>query len=400
MKILVLNCGSSSVKYQLFDMKKDRAVAKGVVERLGEKDVIARYTRDDEKELREVLPVKDHAQAIELAAKYLTDKENGVIESKYEIDAVGHRVVHGGEEFSGSVLINDDVINCVRDFSRFAPLHNPANLKGIEACSRLIPGVKQVAVFDTAFHQNIPRHAYIYGLPIRLYEKLGIRRYGFHGTSHRYVAEQAAEHLGRPLAELKIVTCHLGNGVSIAAVKDGHSIDTSMGFTPLEGVIMGTRCGNIDPALVPYLMTTEGLSAKKVDELMNKESGLLGLSEKASDMREILAGMRDGDEKCALAFKVFCYKIKKYVGAYAAALGGLDAVVFTGGIGENSAVVRKEICSGLEFMGIELDESKNDRNEFSSGKGSVKLLVIPTNEELAIAKDTIAVLQNEAHVAE
>ena len=400
MKILVLNCGSSSVKFQLFDMKKDRAVATGVVERLGEDDSIARYKRGDDEEIREVQPVKGHTQAIELAMNYLTDKNNGVIESKDQINAVGHRVVHGGEEFSGSVRIDDKVINCIRDFSRFAPLHNPANLKGIEACVELIPDAKQVAVFDTAFHQHIPKHAYIYGLPIRLYEKLGIRRYGFHGTSHKFVARQAAKHFGRPLEELKIVTCHLGNGVSITAVRDGHSVDTSMGFTPLEGVVMGTRCGDIDPALVPYLMSVEGLSAEEVDRLMNKESGLLGLSERASDMREVLDGMKDGDEKCALAFKVFCYRIKKYIGAYAAALGGLDAVVLTGGIGENSPDVRSEICAGLEFMGIELDESKNGKNKFSSGKGSVHVLVIPTNEELAIARDTIAALQNKAAAKE
>lgn len=396
MKILVLNCGSSSVKYQLFDMKKDRAVAKGIVERLGKKDAISRYTRNDEAEIKEILPVKDHTEAIGLGMKYLTDKENGVIESKEQINAVGHRVVHGGERFSGSVLINDEIIACIRDFCRFAPLHNPANLKGIEASNTLLPGVPQVAVFDTAFHQHIPNYAYIYGLPIRLYHKLGIRRYGFHGTSHWYVAKQAAKKLGEPLEDLKIITCHLGNGVSITAVKDGHSVDTSMGFTPLEGVVMGTRCGDIDPALVPYIMTTEGLSTSDVDKLMNKESGLLGLSERGSDMREILSGMREGDEKCALAFKVFCYRIKKYIGAYAAALGGLDAVVFTGGIGENSGVVRKEICSGLEFMGINIDDKKNDKNDVSVGKGGVHVLVIPTNEELAIARDTIAVLKGKS----
>ena len=395
MKILVLNCGSSSVKYQLFEMKKNCVTAKGVVERVGEGDAISRYTRTGDGEVKEVLEVRDHTHAIKIAMQRLTDKEHGVIETKYEIDAVGHRVVHGGERFSDSVLINDEIIDCIRDFSRFAPLHNPANLKGIEACSELIPGVRQVAVFDTAFHQKIPRHAYTYALPLRYYHKLGIRRYGFHGTSHRYVAQQAAKELGRPLEELKLVTCHLGNGVSITAVRDGHSVDTSMGFTPLEGVVMGTRCGDIDPALVPYLMSTEGLSAKEVDRVMNKESGLLGLSERASDMREVLDGMNDGDEKCALAFRIFCYRIRKYVGAYAAVLGGLDAVVFTGGIGENSGVVRDEICTGLEFMGIDLDEKRNAANEVSIGKGSVKVLVIPTDEELAIAKDTIAVLQNQ-----
>ena len=395
MKILVLNCGSSSVKYQLFDMKKDCAVAKGVVERVGQEDAIARYQRNSEKELKEVLDVKDHTQAIELAMQYLTDGANGVLASKFEIDAVGHRVVHGGEKFSDSVRISDEIIECIEDFSRFAPLHNPANLKGIRACQELIPNVRQVAVFDTAFHQNIPKHAYIYGLPIKYYHKLGIRRYGFHGTSHKYVAHKAAEYFKRPIADLKLITCHLGNGVSITAVKNGRSIDTSMGFTPLEGVVMGTRCGDIDPALVPYLMTTEGLSERDVDRVMNKESGLLGLSEKGSDMREILQGMKDGDEKCTVAFKVFCYRIRKYIGAYAAVLGGVDAIVFTGGIGENSGVVRKEICAGLEFLGVILDDEKNGSNEFSSSKGETAVLVIPTNEELAIARSTIAVLKDE-----
>lgn len=398
MKVLVLNCGSSSVKFQLLDMETETAIAKGIVEKIGTSSAILRYTPHTGRGTKEVLEVLDHETAIELTIKTLTHSRHGVIKSADEIGAVGHRVVHGGERFADSVLITDEVLESIRACNQFAPLHNPHNLKGIEACAALLPGKDQVAVFDTAFHQNIPRHAYTYALPMALYRKLGIRRYGFHGTSHMHVAQKAAELLGKPLADCRLITCHLGNGASITAVKGGVSVDTSMGFTPLEGLVMGTRCGDIDPALVPYLMQREGLSTQEVDTLMNKYSGLLGVSETTNDMREIIAGAHDGNAQHQLAIDIFCYRVRKYIGAYTAVLGGLDAVVFTGGIGENAVAVRAKACEGLEVLGITLDEAKNAANETTISTGPVKVLVIPTNEELAIGRATVQVLSHMLEV--
>ncbi len=394
MKVLVLNCGSSSVKFQLLDMETDTAIAKGIVEKIGTSSAILRYTPQSGRGVKEVLEVLDHETAIELTIKTLTHSRYGMIKSADEIGAIGHRVVHGGERFAESVLITDEVLDGIRECIQFAPLHNPHNLKGIEACAALLPGKDQIAVFDTAFHQNIPRHAYTYALPMALYRKLGIRRYGFHGTSHMYVAQQAAEVLGKSLGECRLITCHLGNGASVAAVKGGVSVDTSMGFTPLEGLVMGTRCGDVDPAIVPYLMQREGLSTEEVDALMNKYSGLLGVSETTNDMREIIAGAEEGNEQHRLALDIFCYRVRKYIGAYSAVLGGLDAVVFTGGIGENAPAVRTKSCEGLEAFGITLDEARNAANETTISTGPVKVLVIPTNEELAIGRATVQVLSH------
>ena len=392
MKVLVLNCGSSSVKFQLLDMETETAIAKGIVEKIGTSSAILRYTPHTGRGVKEVLEVLDHETAIELTLKTLTHGRYGVIKSTEEIGAIGHRVVHGGERFAESVLITDEVVEGIEACIQFAPLHNPHNLRGIKACAALLPGKDQVAVFDTAFHQNIPPYAYTYALPMALYRKLGIRRYGFHGTSHQYVAGKAAEVLGKPLKDCRLITCHLGNGASVTAVKGGVSVDTSMGFTPLEGLVMGTRCGDIDPALVPYLMEREGLSPDEVDALMNKYSGLLGVSETTNDMREIIAGAEEGNEQHRLALEIFCYRVRKYIGAYAVVLGGLDAVVFTGGIGEKSSLVRAKVCLELEAFGIALDEARNAADETTISTGPVAVLVIPTNEELAIARETVEVL--------
>ena len=395
MKILVLNCGSSSVKFQLIDSKNDFMIAKGVVEKIGSGSAILRYKPEGKNEIREVMEVPNHEFAIKLALNTLTDKSRGVIKSVNEIAAIGHRVVHGGETFSGSVIITEDVIKEIKKCILFAPLHNPANLKGIEACSALISGVPHVAVFDTAFHQQIPTKAYLYGLPFAIYEKHKIRRYGFHGTSHWYVSKKAAVLLNKTYDNCRTITCHLGNGASIAAVKNGVSIDTSMGFTPLEGLIMGTRCGDIDPAIVPYLMEKENLNSKEVDNLMNKTSGLKGISKTSNDMREIEEEAEAGSELHKLALDVFCYRIKKYIGSYSAVLGGVDVVVFTGGIGENSSVVRENVCENLEYLGVKLDKEKNQKNEQSISTGKTKVLVIPTNEELAIAQETDRILKEK-----
>lgn len=392
MRVLVLNCGSSSVKFQLFDAEAGESLARGLVEKIGSSMAGLRYRPEGGNEITEVLEVLEHGAAIRLALSTLCNPTYGVIEDPSEVEAVGHRVVHGGERFSDAVLITKEVIAETKACSRFAPLHNPHNLKGILACQELLPGVAQVAVYDTAFHQTMPKEAYLYALPLGLYRKLGIRRYGFHGTSHRYVAGAAAEMLGRPLDTLKLVTCHLGNGASVAAICGGKSVDTSMGFTPLEGLVMGTRCGDIDPAIVPYVIQRERLSVAEADALMNKSSGLLGLTESTNDMREIEEEALGGSQQCRLALDIFCRRVKKYVGAYAALLGGVDAVVFTGGIGENSPVVRQKSTEGLEFMGIVLDPERNRRHDTVVSSGDVAVMVVRTNEELAIAKDTVAVL--------
>ncbi len=393
MKILVLNSGSSSVKFQLIRTEDESLLAKGIVEKIGSSDAIITYQPKDRSKIREIREVLNHSVAIELVLNLLLHPQHGVIGEKSEIAGIGHRVVHGGEDFSASVLVDEKVKATIQKCIQFAPLHNPHNLKGIEACESLLPGVPQVSVFDTAFHQTIPPKAFIYGLPYTLYKKLRIRRYGFHGTSHSYVAHRAAEILAKPLKDLKIITCHLGNGASITAVEGGRSVDTTMGFTPLEGLIMGTRCGTIDPALVPYIMEREKLGTKEIDSIMNKNSGMLGLTETSNDMREIEQEASRGSERHQLAIEIYCYHIKRFIGSYIAALGGVDAVVFTGGIGENSRLVRRLVTSDLSALGIAINEAKNEKNETDIGRGRVRVLVIPTNEEMAIARDTKTILE-------
>ena len=394
MRVLVLNSGSSSIKYQFIDTSEKIALAKGVVERIGMTGAILNHTRHDGNNVRIVAEILDHAMAIEYVLAVMLSKNHGVIDDKSDIDAVGHRVVHGGESFSGSVLMTDEVMKVLQENIELAPLHNPPNIKGIQAVTRIMPETKQCAIFDTAFHIKMPPRAYLYGIPYELYKRHKIRRYGFHGTSHRYVSEIAASMLGKPITELRIVTAHLGNGCSMAAVDKGISVDTSMGFTPLEGLLMGTRAGDIDPSVILYIMGKEGLSLSEAGVLLNKHSGLIGISGESSDMREIESAVADGNKRAKFAFDVFTYRIKKYVGAYAAAMGGIDALVFTGGIGENSALVRSAVCSGLEFLGIEIDDEKNSakQNELSKEGSKVHVLRIPTNEELVIAMDTAEIV--------
>ena len=390
MKILVINAGSSSLKYQFIDIDTKQVLAKGLCERIGIDGKLTQKVSGRDNFVREDA-MKDHSDAIRMVIEALTDKEVGVISDMKEIDAVGHRVVHGGEIFSGSVMIDDAVMDALQQCVPLAPLHNPANIIGIEACAKIMPDVPQVGVFDTAFHQTMPQKAYMYALPYEMYEKHKIRRYGFHGTSHKYVSGRAAEILGKNPEDLKIITLHLGNGSSITAVDGGKSVDTSMGFTPLAGVTMGTRCGDIDPAIVTFLMENEGLDAKGVDALMNKQSGVFGISGLSSDFRD-LEGAMDTDPKAKLALDMFAYSVKRYVGAYAAAMGGVDAIVFTAGIGENTALMRAAITEGLEFMGIKIDPELNkvrgEERDISAADATVKTLVIPTDEEMMIAMDT------------
>lgn len=392
MKILVINAGSSSLKYQLFDMGKKEVLAKGLCERIGMEGSRLKHQPKDGKEIIVKESMNSHADAIRLVTDALINTEHGVISSMKEITAVGHRVVHGGEYFSDSVIIDDRVKEVIDECSALAPLHNPPNLVGINACEEAMPGVPNIAVFDTAFHQTLPPKAYLYALPYEIYEKYKIRKYGFHGTSHKYVANRAAEILGKPVEELKIITCHLGNGSSIAAVKGGISVDTSMGFTPLAGVIMGTRTGMIDPAIVPYLMENEGMTLKEVNDLLNKKSGVLGISGVSSDFRDIDLAADGGNVRAQLALDMFAYSIKKYIGLYATVMNGVDAVVFTAGIGENNSRLRAEIVADLEFIGISIDSEKNKIKgkeiDLSATDAKVKTLVIPTNEELMIALDT------------
>ncbi len=397
MKILVINAGSSSIKYQLIDMENEKLIAKGQCDRIG----IAggNFKQKVEGRADYVLDVQmaNHAEAVRIVLDTLVSKENGVIESLDEISAVGHRVLHGGEKFSGSVIIDEKVIEAIEECCELGPLHNPANLTGIRACEQLMPGVPQVAVFDTGFHQTMPDYAYLYALPYEYYEKYRIRRYGFHGTSHRYVSMRAAAMLGK--AEdptgLRVVTCHLGNGSSLAAVKDGKCYDTSMGLTPLEGIMMGTRCGSIDPAIVPLLMKKENLTPDQIDTIMNKKSGILGVSQVTSDNRDIEEGARNGNKRYQLIESMIVHQLTKLIGSYAAAMGGVDAIVFTGGIGENNPHYRARVAKNLEFIGVKIDDEKNakamrtsDENDVSAVDAKVKVLVIPTNEELMIAKDT------------
>ena len=395
MKILIINAGSSSLKYQLIDMQDESVLAKGLVERIGiEGSKLTHKYGGNKYEVSR--PLKDHVEAIKLVLDALTDVEHGVIASMDEISAVGHRVVHGGEKFSQSVRIDENVIAAIEENVPLAPLHNPANLMGINACREVMPDTPMVAVFDTAFHQTMPQKAFLYGVPYDYYTRLKVRRYGFHGTSHRYVSGRAAELLGKPIEDLKMVVCHLGNGSSLSAVKGGKSIDTSMGLTPLEGVLMGTRAGSIDTAIVEYVMKQDHLTIDQMMDVLNKKSGLLGVSGISSDMRDVCAAADAGDEQSKLALDVWAYGVKKYIGAYAAAMGGLDAIVFTAGIGENDPVARADVLSGLEFLGVKVDPEKNQaargEADFSAEDAKVRTLLVSTDEELAIARDTLALI--------
>ncbi|MGN8759747.1 acetate/propionate family kinase [Acidaminococcus fermentans] len=393
MKIFVVNCGSSSIKYQLIDMKDESVIAKGLVERIGIEGSVLTHTPAGKDKVRLESAIPDHVDGIKKVLAALVDPNHGVIKSMDEIDAVGHRVVHGGEIFNESVVITDEVLKQIEDLSDMAPLHQPANVSGIRACQKLMPNTPQVAVFDTAFHQTMPPVAYMFGVKYEEYKDYGIRKYGFHGTSHKYVSGVAAQLLGKDIKDTKIITCHLGNGSSITAVDGGKSVDTSMGFTPLDGVLMGTRTGSIDPAVVPVLIQKKGLDAAGVDKYMNKECGVLGVSGVSSDFRDLEDAAAKGNERAQLALDMFCYQVKRYVGAYAAAMGGVDAIVFTAGVGENDIHTRQQVCAGLEFLGVKLDADRNNVRgkvtEISAADSKVKVFLIPTNEELAIAQDTL-----------
>ncbi|MFK4784516.1 acetate/propionate family kinase [Fusobacterium sp. MFO224] len=400
MKVLVINCGSSSLKYQLLNPQSGEVFAKGLCERIGIDGSRMEYevpATDLEKEFKQAMPT--HKEALTLVINTLTDKEIGVIASVEEVDAIGHRVVHGGEEFAKSVLLTDDVLKAIEKNNELAPLHNPANLMGIETCKELMPGKPNVAVFDTAFHQTMPSKAYMYALPYEDYTELKVRKYGFHGTSHKFVSEECIKAMGNP-EHSNIIICHLGNGASISAVKDGKCIDTSMGLTPLQGVMMGTRCGDIDPAAVLFIKGKRNLSDKEMDSRLNKESGILGVYGKSSDCRDMENGVAEGDERAILAEQMFIYKIKAYIGNYAAQLGGVDAVCFAGGIGENAAGVREAVLEGLEFMGIKIDKEVNSVRkkgivDLTAADSKAKIFKIPTNEELEIARDTFEIVNNK-----
>lgn len=396
MNILVINCGSSSLKYQLIDISNEDVLAKGLVERIGIQgsSLTQKYPKYPNKEKYCInQPMKSHKEAIELVLKSLIDKDYGVIKDMNEISAIGHRVVHGGEKYEKSVLIDDEVIKNISDLSSLAPLHNPPNLIGINVCKDLMPNTPMVAVFDTAFHQTMPEKAFLYPIDYNMYKKYGIRRYGFHGTSHKYVSQRAAAMLNKKNDNLKIITCHLGNGASITAVKNGKSVDTSMGFTPLEGIAMGTRCGNIDPSIVTFLIQAKKWDCKRVDSFLNKECGILGISGISSDYRDVRDASENGNEQAKLAIDIFNYRIKMFIGSYFAILNGADALVFTAGIGENSSTIRKDVCDNMDYLGIKIDDKKNNdavgvEKIISSDDSKVKVLVIPTNEELMIAYDT------------
>ena len=393
MKILVINCGSSSIKYQFYSLADNRVLAKGIVEKIGMKGSFLKHEKESGQKVLFEGEILDHKIGIEYILGVLSSVKHGCVATLQDINAVGHRVVHGGEEFSESVLLSDETIAALEKYNELAPLHNPPNLKGIYAIKSLIPEIPQVAVFDTAFHHTMPQHAFMYAIPYALYKKYGIRRYGFHGTSHRYVSNRACEILGVDPKTVKVITCHLGNGASACAVKYGDSIDTSMGFTPVEGLIMGTRSGDIDMGAVTYIMDKERIGTKSTSILFNKHSGLLGITGISFDMREISASAANGDDRCLLAIKMLNYRIKKYIGAYAAAMGGVDILVFTGGVGENSDITRSGVCEDLEFLGIEIDPQLNiglrSKEQVISKEGSrVKVMVVPTNEELMIAIDT------------
>jgi len=397
MKILVLNCGSSSIKYQLFEMTSKEVLAKGIIEKIGIKGSFLKNTRFDGDKVKLTGEIVDHQIGIEYVLGVLVSKEHGCIKDINEIDAVGHRVVHGGEEFNTSVRITDVVINKIKKYFGLAPLHNPPNLNGIYAMKRLLPDVPQVSAFDTAFHQTMPEYAYMYAIPYSLYEKYGIRRYGFHGTSHRYVSKRACEIFDVDYFKQKIITCHLGNGASIAAIKDGISVDTSMGLTPVEGLIMGTRCGDLDLGVLTFIMEKENIGFAAANTLINKHSGVLGVSGVSSDMREVEAASANGNNRAKLALEMYNYRIRKYIGAYAAVMGGVDIIVFTGGIGENADSTREGISKNFEYLGLEFDSEKNkgSRGEeivLSTESSKVKVIVVPTDEELVIAQDTLEIV--------
>lgn len=398
MKILVLNCGSSSIKYQLFDIETKNVLAKGGIEKIGLEGSFIKFNLPDGGKETIFADIPEHTTGVRMIIDLLTSEKHGVVKSIEEIDAVGHRMVHGGEKFSESTLLTDEVIKNFEACNDLAPLHNPANMKGVNAVKEVAPDMPQVGVFDTAFHQTMPAHAYMYAVPYELYENYGVRRYGFHGTSHRYITKRALEILGIPAEGSKIVTCHVGNGGSCAAVKDGKSIDTSMGMTPLAGLMMGTRSGDIDPGAIPFIMEKTGLDAQGVSNLLNKKSGVAGVSGVSSDMREVKAAADSGNERATLSNTMYYYRIKKYIGAYAAAMGGVDAIVFAGGVGENQADCRERSLEGLEFMGIELDKELNNRMQgkeavLSTENSKVKVLLIPTDEELMIASDTYEIVK-------
>ncbi|MCT4544214.1 MAG: acetate kinase [Vallitalea sp.] len=392
MNILVLNCGSSSLKYQLIDMEKETVLAKGICERIGINDSQIKHTPMGKDAIIIKGDMPDHKNAVQYVIDALISKEHGVIESMDMINAVGHRVVHGGEEFACSTVINDDVIEAITKCSDLAPLHNPANLIGINACKQLMPNVPMVGVFDTAFHQTMPAKSYLYALPYEYYKKYKLRRYGFHGTSHNYVSKRTAEFLGKDIKDMKIVVCHLGNGASICAVDGGKSIDTSMGLTPLEGLAMGTRCGDMDPAIIQFLADKEDLTIDEINTILNKKSGVLGISELSSDFRDLENAIDEGNKRAELTMNVFCYRVAKYIGAYAAAMNGIDAITFTAGLGENNGDVREEICSYLTFLGVDIDKEANKcrgiERDFSKENAKVRTLVIPTDEEMTIARET------------
>lgn len=397
MKVLIINSGSSSLKFQLLDFSKQVVMAQGICERIGIDNSRLQYRRFEEEKIRLNAEFADHEDAVKAMVDILVSKKNGVIKSLAEIKAIGHRVVHGAEQFAEPVIVTEEVKACIRKTFLWGPLHNPANLLGIEVCERLMEGIPQVAVFDTAFHQTMPPVAYTYAVPFEMYEKHGVRRYGFHGTSHQYVSERAADMLGVDIADTKMVVCHLGNGSSLTAVKNGKSVDTTMGLTPLAGLPMGTRCGDIDPAIPGFLAQVENIGMDEVDTMLNKRSGVLGISGISSDFRDISDAIERGNERAKLALDVFIYSIKKYIGAYAAAMGGLDVICFTAGVGENDDYLRYEVCKDLGFLGVEINQKVNTglRSKeavISTAASRVKVLVIPTNEELSIAKQTVRLL--------
>jgi len=402
MKILVINCGSSSIKYQLLDMTDETLIAKGLVERIGMEGSVITHEMIGREKFRFETPMKDHADGIKRVIEALLDPEHGGLKSLSEIDAVGHRVVHAGEKYSNSILISDTVIAALEECIDLAPLHNPPNLEGIHACKKLMPGVPMVGVFDTAFHQTMRPEAYLYAIPYKYYEEYGIRKYGFHGTSHKYMAIEAASMLNIDVNDLKLITCHLGNGASVSAIKHGRSVDTSMGFTPLEGLVMGTRCGDLDPSIVSLLATKDNISEGRVTEILNKESGVLGISGVSSDFRDLEKAMEEGNKRAELALQIFARKVRFYIGAYIAEMNGVDAIVFTGGIGENDTYMRELICRNMGNLGIKLDQNKNNvRSQkvmLSTDDSPVKVMMIPSNEELVIARETNDIVRRSRHM--
>lgn len=397
MNILVINCGSSSLKYQLINSDTEDVLAKGLCERIGIEGSMLTHQPAGKDKIKKELDMPDHTAAVQFVIEALTDKENGCIKSLSEIDAIGHRIVHGGESFSGSVVLTEEVMRGIEECNELAPLHNPANLIGIRSCSKIMPNVPQVGVFDTAFHQTMPEKAYLYGLPYEYYKKYKIRRYGFHGTSHDFVSKRTAELLGKKREDLKIIVCHLGNGASISAVMNGKCVDTSMGLTPLEGLIMGTRCGDMDPAIVTYIEEKEDLSPAQMNNIMNKNSGVLGISGVSSDFRDLAQAAADGNKQAKTALDTYAYRVAKYIGSYVAAMNGVDVISFTAGVGENNAAVREMILSYFGYLGITVDTKNNsvrgEEIQISTKDSKIKVLVVPTNEELAIARETVEILR-------